>query len=512
MRYHLTILLLLLGSSNLFAQLGNETSNEEEKDRIARGDNAMNAQRESAWSLSSSNFDWKAPVQNNGRWDAVSLPKRSVRISVPSTSTRQRSGNTQSQIKAQKRNQRIEAHNAWVEKRNAEIEAANEAARIREEERRRRIEEENRQDRERGLMEYYARMEGFHQANAARDHWMATEGIRHLKEDYRATDMADIPQGQFTQKMEGMSGKELANLLNTDEKTQSRIEVVSLSVLMKDKKLDDSGQVKVTENLYFDEQQMQEWAVAVDEEGLFDISSLVMNTQDERIEPILLVSHEELELDSICPFVLPQYGLVALSGDSLILLKDDELRSIAWKEGCESSYVVVCGDKLIGKNGKRLNIIKDARSEKLLEFDTNQYSIFLGDSTSIYAVCWYENISSVIKVDVCKKEYNEIARLPLAVLNIAANEYMTLALVENDVFLIEKEGKPLKFFKADDYINDIVMTEKGLVVATDANIILAKNAHEQSIFLKEGAKRLWSDGKDIYFQNMNNDLYLIESK
>lgn len=513
MRFRFAIFMLFIGNCSLYAQLGNETSDEEEKDRIAIGDNAMNAQRESAWSLSSSNFDWKAPMQVNGRWEAVSLPSRNVNISIPSTSSRQRSGYTQSQIKAYKRAKRVQEHNAWVERRNAEIEAANEAARRRAEERKRRIEEENRRDRERGLMEYYARTAGFHQANAERDHWMATEGVRHLREDYHATDLADIPQGQFTPKMEGVSGKELANLLNTDEKVDSKIEVVSLSILMKDKKIvNDDRQINVTANRYLDEQQMKDWTTAIDEEGLFDISSIVKNTKAERLEPILLVSHEELELDSLCPFVLPQYGLVALSSDSLIMLKDGNLQSIAWIKGCESSYVIVCGDKLIGKNGKRLNIIKSSKSEKLLEFDTNQFSIFPKDEKSFYAVCWYDDFSSIIRIDVDKSEYSEIARLPLAVLAIAANENMMLVLVENDVYLIDNDGKPQKFFKTDECINDVVMSEEGLLVATDTNIVLAKNAREQQVLLDEGAKRLWCDGKDIYYQSMNNDLYLIELK
>lgn len=513
MRFRFAIFMLFIGNCSLYAQLGNETSNEEEKDRIAIGDNAMNAQRESAWSLSSSNFDWKAPMQVNGRWEAVSLPSRNFNISVPGTSSRQRSGYTQSQIKAHKRAKRVQEHNAWVERRNAEIEAANEAARIRAEERKRRIEEENKRDRERGLMEYYARTAGFHQANAERDHWMATEGIRRLKEDYHATDLADIPQGQFTPKMEGMSGKELANLLNTNEKEESKIEVVSLSILMKDKKLvDDNRQINVTANRYLDEQQMKDWAKAIDEEGLFDISTLGVNSKTKKHEPILLVTHEELELDSLCPFVLPQYGLVALSGDSIIMLKDGELRSIAWIKGCESSYVVVCGDKLIGKNGKRLNIIQSAESEKLLEFDTNQFSIFPKDVKSLYAVCWYNDFSSIIRIEVDKREYSEIARLPLAVLAIAANENMTLALVENDVYLIDSEGKPMKFFKTGEYVNDIVMSEEGLLVATDTHIFMAKNAKEQSVLIYEGAKRLWCDGKDVYYQTLNNDLYLLVLK
>ena len=131
MKYKLIIVFLLAGCNNLFAQLGNETSNEEEKDQIARGDNAMNAQRESAWSLSSSNFDWKAPMQVNGRWEVVSLPSRNVSVSIPSTTTRKRRGYTQSQVKAYKKAKRAQEHNDWVDRRNTEIEAANEASRRR---------------------------------------------------------------------------------------------------------------------------------------------------------------------------------------------------------------------------------------------------------------------------------------------------------------------------------------------------------------------------------------------
>ena len=56
------------------------------------------------------------------------------------------------------------------------------------------------------------------------------------------------------------------------------------------------------------------------------------------------------------------------------------------------------------------------------------------------------------------------------------------------------------------------MSEEGLLVATDTHIFMAKNAKEHSVLIDEGAKRLWCDGKDIYFQAMNNDLCLIELK
>lgn len=389
---------------------------------------------------------------------------------------------------------------------NADREWRMEQARIKRDKERLRKRMEDDYSEMRAKMQHAIATAPYYAEAVARDHWNATEGYRIISE-VEPSDFKRMPQRQET------SGAELAAGIKPREKKMSTVEVVSQSILMKDKKLDDAnGKVNVTGNHYLDVQQMADWTIAVDDVGLIDISSLDVNRKKEILKQRLLVSHEELEIDSLCPFVLPQYGLVSLLGDSLIVLKDAKLRSIAWLGGCESSYAVTCGERLIGKRGNRLNIIKNTVPEKLLDFDTDQFSIFPKDEESIYAVCWYENISSIIKIDVDKRGYNEISRLPLGVLTIAANENLTLALVENDVFMIDSEGKPQKFFKTSEYINDIVMTEDGLLVATDSHIILARNAKEQRILLNEGAKRLWCDGKDIYFQAMNNDLCIIELK
>lgn len=456
-------------------------------------------------------------IMNDGLYDNITRYKRDWDIQVPvqTNGIRVISGSngeayTTSHRPSGKSGNMSRTHHVSPSEVNARIKADREwrmeQARIKREQERLRKRMEDDKNEMRARMQHTIATAPYYAEAAARDHWHATEGARILAE-IKPTDFVRIPQRQET------SGAELAAGIKPKEKKMSTIEVESQSILMKDRKLDDAnGQVNVIGNQYFDEQQMAEWNRAIDDEGLIDISSLAVNNHVENVEPILLVSHEELELDSLCPFVLPQYGLVSLLGDSLIVLKDAELRSIAWLEGCENSYALICGDRLTGKRGNRLNIIKNSVSEKLLEFDTDQFSIFPKDGESIYAVCWYENISSIIKIDVDKREYNEISRLPLGVLTIAANEKLTLALVENDVFLIDSEGRPQKFFKTSEYINDIVMTDDGLLVATDSYIILARNAREQRIFLNEGAKRLWCDDKNIYYQSMKNDLYLIESK
>lgn len=442
----------------------------------------------------------------SGRNWNIKVPVQTNRIRVISGSNGEAYTTSHSSTRSNSRKKKYVSPSEVNARINADREWRMEQARARREAERQRKRAEDDLNEMRARMHHAIATAPYYAKAAARDHWNATEGYK-LVSKVKPSDFRRMPQKTET------CGAELAAGIRPKGKKQSTVEVVSLGILMKDKRLDnENGQINVKQNTYLDEQQMKSWSVAIDEEGLIDISSFSPKTKDKKLKPMLLISHEELELDSLCPFVLPQYGLVSLMGDSLIVMKDAELRSTAWIEGCESSYTVICGDRLIGKRGNGINIVKTTGTENILIFDTDQFSIFPKDERNIYAVCWYENISSIICIDVEKKEYSEMARLPLGVLTIAANENMMLALVENDVFLIDDEGKARKFFKTGEFVNDIVMYEDGLLVATDAHIILVKNAKEQSVLLDEGAKRLWCDGKEIYYQSMNNDLYLFNLK
>ena len=510
-KYHLTILLLLIGSSNLFAQLGNETSDEEEKDRIARGDNAMNAQRESAWSLSSSNFDWKAPVQNNGRWDAVSLPKRSVKISVPSTSTRQRSGNTQSRNNAKNRATSIANHNAWVERRNADIEAANEEARIRAEQRKAEIEKDNRQDRERGLMEYYARMEGFHQANAARDHWMATEGIRRLREDYHATDLADIPQGQFTPKMEGMSGKELANLLNKDEINTVEGDITVTFVESNESRDNKRGVAINKDNNFIDlfddggcnQNEVYRW-----NEALHSDKPLITPSSDwkavQGYTKTLLIEKGQLNLNKFNITSLPNMGCVALIGDSILLLDNDSLPFLQWNVESDISEVVVCGARTFGKQDYKIVEIKDDGLEVICEFESDEFNIYSETDNTLLICAKIFDMNIVTRINVEEMKYDELLRTTSSIRKVVSNRTAVLALLTERI--IEISNNPTLFYYSPNCINDICMCPDGLLLATDDTVVLLKSAHEKFSFDKSGASRLWCDGTDVYMIDTKGNL------
>ena len=510
MKYKLLILSLLF-SCNLFAQLGNETSNEEEKDQIARGDNAMNAQRESAWSLSSSNFDWKAPMQVNGRWEAVSLPSRNVNISVPSATTRRRSSYTQSQVKAYKKAKRAQEHNDWVDRRNAEIEAANEAARRRAEEHKRRIEEENRRDRERGYREYYARMSGYHQTNAARDRWMATEGVRHLKEDYHAIDMAQIPQRQVTPKMESMSGKELARLLKPQEENVSE---GNLTVTFVDGNETRENKRNVTiqrDNKYidmfddggYDQDKVSQWNMANRSE-----SSIIQSSIKQQIiqgySCTLLIEKERLNLDRLNITTMPNMGCVALIGDSVLLLDNDSLPFLKWSVESNVSQVITCGARTFGKQDFKIVEIKNNGLSVVCELESDDFCIY-PETDSTFVLCSEVfDLSIVARINVLRMTYDELLRIPSSIRKIVSNGTVTLALLDNRIIDISKS--PALFYHSKARINDICMCADGLLLATDEMVLLLKSPIETLTFTDEGATRLWCDGADIYLINKKGNL------
>lgn len=150
------------------------------------------------------NFDIHVPVQREG---GIQIDYGN---SGTTTTHRTSSGNRLSKTKHVSPsgvNSRIaEQRSQWIED-----------CRRRAEERKRRIEAENRRDRERGFMEYTAMTSGSRIANAASDHWKATEGIRNLKDNYHAVDMAQPPQQGVTPKIEGMSGNNMAGIIKSKE-------------------------------------------------------------------------------------------------------------------------------------------------------------------------------------------------------------------------------------------------------------------------------------------------------
>lgn len=390
---------------------------------------------------------------------------------------------------------------------NARIEEWRQVQFERAEAKRIRREMENASDRAHGYEEYQMRTRGFHEENAARDVWMISEGVRYLQENFRVDHMANIPDENDTKpNVNTMSGREMSKLLKIDNGLDITIVFERNQVV--EKSIDSiSGEIPISSDLYIDEDQTDEYASSFEKPSILTI---LESNESKVAEAIILVNNQELPMDSLDIFVLPRYGLVAVWGDSLIVLKDNDMGAIAWLDGGIYSAVVPCGDKLIGKCKNSLYLIGEQEPSLLMNFDTNDFYVYPNNETSVLLLFRHEGISIIIKVDIEHRTYKELVRIPHSIWSIASNGNTTFALIDNTVFAIANNGSPTKFFEVEECINDIVICSGGLLIATDKRIILVGSFHNADIFYDKGVKKLWFDGQNVYAQNRGNDLLIFK--
>lgn len=377
-----------------------------------------------------------------------------------------------------------------------------EKARREEYERKKRIAAENAADRQMGYARHTAMMSGFYSQKYARDQYIMHEGARRLDESVHAMDFASVPE----QKVEVMKGNEMADLL----KGGIELRYEKMEVLFKDKQFETGDKLNVTDNLEMDEDILESWDKANMEDNVIDLNLKDKKSKKNAKQPEVLVSREEICLDSFDLFILPQYGLVMQIGDSMRVLKDYELRAVSWADGKRHSYIVPCGDKLIGRDDRAIYDIKKANSAKILEFDTSDFSLFAGNDSTIYCVFWYENISSIFKVNVVNSTYNEIARLPAYIWKVESNGTEAFVMIDNTILVLNNDETPHMFYKSDDYINDVTLSPWGILIATDKEIIRIKSATECETFYAIAAKHIWCDGNEVYIQSKAGDLLYMK--
>lgn len=495
------LLVLLFAVSEVSAQ--SDYHDQLANDPTSAAAGAYQAKR-SLWSLGSNDMSsWTVPARTqSGAWTQQRVhSNRNITIRPP-----QRRVSRTTQQKAAKKAQRDAEHSEWLEKRNAQIEAAKEAQRDRDRIRRQREAAEDAADRQAGYARHMSQTAGYYRSQQARDQAMAIEAMR-LNEQYTARRMATPPPTN-TAKVETMANEELAALLEPQPEAIGSLVYEAPQTHIEGSFSDaQQGHLAVTNNLYYDQESWQKWQWAAEESNVLNFTHT--RTQPITQEPILLLSHEEYSVDSVTLFVLPSYGLVMPVGDSLLLLKDRSLSAVAWQDGRRYTSAFVCGDKLIGRQGKAIYTIEDQPTPPLLQFDTEEYSLFTGDNRSLYALFWYENLSSIFQIDLSTKNFHEIVRVPLPIWKVVANEHRRFILIEDDIYLLTEEGEPHLFYRSKERINDLDFSPWGLLLTTDKEVIRISSATKTETFYPYGAHQVWLDGNEVYLLDQNCDLLLI---
>lgn len=498
------IVLLLVGLV-LFGGVAHAQYDERERlanDPRSAGAGAYHAKRSLLSLGSNDRSSWTVPAQQrDGSWTQRYVSSNdNITIRVP-----QRRVSRTAQQKVNRKAQRDAEHSAWLEQRNAQLEAAQEAQRERDRIRRAKEAAENAADRQMGYARHMAATAGYYRSQQMRDQAMAIEA-RRLDERYTARRVATPPPAN-TPKVNTMSDDELAGLL--DPQPVGRIIFVEPS-----KKIEGSfseggtSRLDVTDNYLLDEDVLTKWQWASEEKNILSFSHKRRESLPQ--EPILLLANDELEIDSVSLFVLPNYGLVMPVGDSLMVLKDRSLNCVAWQDGREYYQVVPCGDRLIGQSETGIYDLAQRTSEPLVAFDTSDYMLFAKDNQSVLALVWYDDISSVIELNVATKSYEELIRIDQAIWKVESNGEKTFILIGEDIYLLSDEGEPHLFYRSETTINDLVFSPWGLLLATDTEVVRIISPTQTETFYPYGAYRVWVDGKEVYLLDSECNLLYME--
>lgn len=343
---------------------------------------------------------------------------------------------------------------------------------------------------------YYQRTEQEFRAAVERDHWHATEGARAVDESLKPSDYMTIPQ-------------------KDEKKNDGGLVILTEFSLQKNITLgEDSKPISVTDLTAIRPEEIDNWISALEKDALVDIES----SEERKINlhqktyPVLLVSHDEISLDSTDIFVIPGCGPVMVLEDSMLVLKDYQLRKVAWKDNLRHTYVIPCGDCLISRIDNKIYSIHEGISKCLLELDTDNISIFSNNDKSFFFVAFYDEMSAIYKVDISNNRCDEICRIPFFVWKIEANNDDIYILLNDKILTVGKGNtKPYVLYNVKDGLNDMILSPWGMLVATDKNILRLNSRGEQTMFYNNGAKQIWVDGNEFYFLSLEGDLLYFEN-
>lgn len=344
---------------------------------------------------------------------------------------------------------------------------------------------------------YYKRTEQEFRAAVERDYWHSTEGARAVDESLRPSDYMTIPQKKDEKKNDG------GLVILTEFSLQKNITLG-----------EDPKQISVTDLTAIRPEEIDNWISALEKDALMDIESSEERKTNlhQKPYPVLLVSHDEILLDSADIFVIPGCGPVMVLEDSMLVLKDYQLRKVAWKDNLRHTYVIPCGDCLISRIDNKIYSIHEGVSKCLLELDTDNISIFSNNEKSFFFVAFYDEMSAIYKVDISNGKCDEICRIPFFIWKIEANNDDIYILLNDKILTIGKGNtKPYVLYNVKDGLNDMILSPWGMLVATDKNILRLNSKGEQTLFYNNGAKQIWVDGNEFYFLSLEGDLLYFEN-
>lgn len=463
---------------------------------------ANKAAKQSLWSISSNDMnDWTVPVKSNGAWSTQKI-KSNVNYSISKNNKI---------VKAQNKMQRDAEIRNFGNMKRQRIAEAQAAAKAKAREQRLQIIYENERDRQQGIAEHTARMSNYYNQKYSRDHWIMTEGARILDESVKGMDFANLPE----QKFDVVSNNDLIALLEP-ETYEGECEIV---VMYDDNTYPDErknnvsfelgGVINFYDNINISDDDYEVWYEAITSNEVIISQDKISNLQQSPLpEAVEILYSDELPLEQMNIVTFPNMGCVALYPDSVIFFDDVNFSALSWNIDTNVTQIVICGERTLGKSRNKLVEIKSDTIETILEFDTDEFSIYPHTDTTLFVSTNIYNVAVVNNVNINRRTYDELIRVPIVINKIISNGDICFVVTEDKILQLDNM---MLLWSNGEYINDVCLTSEGILIATKTSLYLCVSEDEIYEYSSMGAKKIWFDGSFVYLQTMDNSLIRISN-
>ena len=487
-------------------------------------DNGMSQSfTESIWSLTSKDNQWKRPVRTSNGWRAERFNNSNSRINLPFHNKNNSKKTNSSNHNTNRRNGKWGTTVTGQKERLQEINNYYNNLRKKARERQQQEKKDNARNYREGYTRHRTSTSSFYHMMAQYDHYMAIEGARYL-DNFSASDMINAPVNVATiTSVSTMSGSDMADMLNKEKEDKlGSITFISEPIMTPNQEMGKDDIYLETDKPETDGDFLRNWNGAMEEAQpslnlpLDMKGKPIKPMKEKRVKPFMILSHEELDIDTLTVFSIPKYGPVVVLEDSMVVLSDPEFRCISWNCGASFSYTIACGGRIFAKVDHGIIEVKAGGVEDFLCFDADEFSIFPGSDKCFYIIFWYPGydgeLSAIYRIELNgdNKNVEEIARVPQEIRGLAATENEVFLIVGDSTMLKLDQSGVHKFYESKDVINDVAIIENRLFVSTSADITsIVITTNQTFSFYNQGAIKLWVNHHSLYALDNSHDLLVF---
>lgn len=218
-----------------------------------------------------------------------------------------------------------------------------------------------------------------------------------------------------------------------------------------------------------------------------------------------IFSHSELDLSDVDLVAIPTKGPYMLVGNSLTSLKDgNDIDELILPDSIIVDDIIWTGTSFVIKSGYEIYSM-DNFSEPLMDFDILSYNIFPFDEKRIYIVSQQNDTSLLFLVNLKVKRAKLLLAIGEKIVNVSQRGEATMVVTTDNIYMFNSK-KCTRYLNLWTPVKTAVMTNKGMVFATDNEICLLTGVNKFMLLFEAQTKELLYDNRYLYIQLKEGDL------